>query len=136
MRGRHLAPPVTTTTRTPHVLLVPPRACAAVDGGADGFGLAGPAWQGRQQHVHRPRRLQRDLPVALQLVRRRYVALGGQRADDRSLPRTVVFATGGTIAGSSASNTDTTGYRAGVVGVEALVLGELRCVRPSIVARR
>ncbi|ORY73843.1 L-asparaginase [Leucosporidium creatinivorum] len=38
-----------------------------------------------------------------------------------SLPNVVIFATGGTIAGSSASNTDTTKYTAGVVGIEALV---------------
>ncbi|KAJ9117908.1 hypothetical protein QFC20_000189 [Naganishia adeliensis] len=38
-----------------------------------------------------------------------------------SLPNVVIFATGGTIAGSSSSNTDTTGYQAGVVGVAALV---------------
>jgi L-asparaginase len=43
----------------------------------------------------------------------------------RSLPNVVIFATGGTIAGSSSSNTDTTGYQAGVVGVAALVQGKL-----------
>ena len=40
------------------------------------------------------------------------------------MPNVVIFATGGTIAGSSSSNTDTTGYQAGVVGVAALVQGE------------
>lgn len=43
----------------------------------------------------------------------------------RSLPNVVIFATGGTIAGSSSSNIDTTGYQAGVVGVAALVQGKL-----------
>ncbi|GAA5992157.1 hypothetical protein JCM10908_001794 [Rhodotorula pacifica] len=38
-----------------------------------------------------------------------------------NLPRTLIMATGGTIAGSSSSNTDSTGYTAGVVGIEALV---------------
>ncbi|GAA5842926.1 hypothetical protein JCM11251_002936 [Rhodosporidiobolus azoricus] len=38
-----------------------------------------------------------------------------------SLPRTLILATGGTIAGSSASNTDSTNYQAGVVGIEVLV---------------
>lgn len=42
-----------------------------------------------------------------------------------SLPNVVIFATGGTIAGSSTSNTDSTSYQAGVIGVEALVQGEL-----------
>ncbi|GAA5934003.1 hypothetical protein JCM10213_008500 [Rhodosporidiobolus nylandii] len=37
------------------------------------------------------------------------------------LPRTLIFATGGTIAGSSASNTDSTHYSAGSIGVAALV---------------
>ncbi|GAA5873718.1 hypothetical protein JCM1840_003012 [Sporobolomyces johnsonii] len=37
------------------------------------------------------------------------------------LPKLLIMATGGTIAGSSASNTDSTLYTAGVVGVAALV---------------
>ncbi|BGP49392.1 hypothetical protein JCM10450v2_005281 [Rhodotorula kratochvilovae] len=37
------------------------------------------------------------------------------------LPKTLIMATGGTIAGSSASATDSTNYRAGSIGVEALV---------------
>jgi len=37
------------------------------------------------------------------------------------LPRIVVVATGGTIAGSAASATDTTGYRAGTSGVDDLL---------------
>lgn len=40
-----------------------------------------------------------------------------------SLPTVIIAATGGTIAGSSSSATDTTKYTAGVVGVEALVQG-------------
>ncbi|RFU47849.1 asparaginase [Paraburkholderia sp. DHOC27] len=38
-----------------------------------------------------------------------------------ALPRIAVLATGGTIAGSAASVTNTSGYRAGVVGVERLL---------------
>ncbi|GAA5825759.1 hypothetical protein JCM10212_003286, partial [Sporobolomyces blumeae] len=38
-----------------------------------------------------------------------------------SLPKLLIMATGGTIAGSSASNTDSTAYTAGVVGIAALV---------------
>lgn len=38
-----------------------------------------------------------------------------------SLPNITIFATGGTIAGSAASNTATTGYRAGALGVEILL---------------
>jgi glutamin-(asparagin-)ase len=38
-----------------------------------------------------------------------------------ALPRIVVVATGGTIAGSAASTTDTTGYRAGTTGVADLL---------------
>ena len=38
-----------------------------------------------------------------------------------ALPRIVVVATGGTIAGSAASATDTTGYRAGTSGVDDLL---------------
>ncbi|GAA5993672.1 hypothetical protein JCM5350_003021 [Sporobolomyces pararoseus] len=37
------------------------------------------------------------------------------------LPKLLIMATGGTIAGSSASNTDSTAYKAGVIGVAALV---------------
>ena len=38
-------------------------------------------------------------------------------------PLVVILATGGTIAGTAAAATDTTGYRAGALGVEALVAG-------------
>ncbi|GAA5902618.1 asparaginase [Sporobolomyces salmoneus] len=38
-----------------------------------------------------------------------------------SLPRLLIMATGGTIAGSSTSNTDSTAYTAGAIGVAALV---------------
>jgi L-asparaginase len=41
-----------------------------------------------------------------------------------SLPSTLVIATGGTIAGSSASAQDDTHYMSGVVGVAALVQGK------------
>ncbi|GJN90029.1 hypothetical protein Rhopal_003026-T1 [Rhodotorula paludigena] len=40
---------------------------------------------------------------------------------NESLPRTLIMATGGTIAGAAASATDSTNYRAGSIGVEALV---------------
>lgn len=46
-----------------------------------------------------------------------------QKSFCSSLPNVVIFATGGTIAGSSTSNTDTTKYTAGVVGIEALIQG-------------
>ena len=37
------------------------------------------------------------------------------------MPLVVILATGGTIAGTAADSTDTTGYRAGALGVEALI---------------
>lgn len=37
------------------------------------------------------------------------------------LPHIVILATGGTIAGSAASNTQTTGYKAGALGVDTLI---------------
>jgi L-asparaginase len=37
------------------------------------------------------------------------------------LPNVTIYATGGTIAGSSSSNTDTTGYTAGAIGVQVLI---------------
>ena len=40
---------------------------------------------------------------------------------DSALPHVVVVAMGGTIAGSAATTTDTTGYRAGTTGVEAML---------------
>jgi L-asparaginase len=39
------------------------------------------------------------------------------------MPLVVILATGGTIAGTAAAATDTTGYRAGALGVDALVAG-------------
>ncbi|KAE8353019.1 Asparaginase/glutaminase [Aspergillus coremiiformis] len=38
-----------------------------------------------------------------------------------TLPNVTIFATGGTIAGSSKDNTATTGYRAGAVGIQTLM---------------
>lgn len=38
-----------------------------------------------------------------------------------SLPNITIFATGGTIAGSAASNAQTTGYQAGALGVDILI---------------
>jgi L-asparaginase len=37
------------------------------------------------------------------------------------MPLVVILATGGTIAGTAATSTDTTGYRAGALGAEALI---------------
>ena len=37
------------------------------------------------------------------------------------MPLVVILATGGTIAGTAASSTDTTGYRAGALGAQALI---------------
>jgi L-asparaginase len=37
------------------------------------------------------------------------------------MPLVVILATGGTIAGTAASSTDTTGYRAGALGADALI---------------
>jgi L-asparaginase len=39
------------------------------------------------------------------------------------MPLVVILATGGTIAGTAAASTDTTGYRAGALGVDALIAG-------------
>ena len=39
------------------------------------------------------------------------------------MPLVVILATGGTIAGTAATATDTTGYRAGALGVDALIAG-------------
>ena len=36
-------------------------------------------------------------------------------------PNVVILATGGTIAGSAASNTEMTGYKAGVLGIDVLL---------------
>lgn len=36
-------------------------------------------------------------------------------------PKVTILATGGTIAGSAASNTDTTGYTAGAIGIDVLI---------------
>ncbi|GAA5888542.1 hypothetical protein JCM16303_004250 [Sporobolomyces ruberrimus] len=44
-----------------------------------------------------------------------------RNATYEKLPKLLIMATGGTIAGSSKSNTDSTAYTAGVVGVAALV---------------
>ncbi|KAF1020389.1 MAG: L-asparaginase [Paracidovorax wautersii] len=38
-----------------------------------------------------------------------------------ALPGVTIYATGGTIAGSSASNTDTTNYKAGSIGIQTLI---------------
>ena len=46
-------------------------------------------------------------------------------------PLVVILATGGTIAGTAAAATDTTGYRAGALGVEALIAAV-----PALAGRR
>lgn len=43
------------------------------------------------------------------------------KSADTDLPNVKILATGGTIAGSSASNTDTTDYNAGELGVDTLI---------------
>ncbi|EJT70590.1 hypothetical protein GGTG_11613 [Gaeumannomyces tritici R3-111a-1] len=61
-----------------------------------------------------------------------------------SLPNITIFATGGTIAGSAASNTQTTGYQAGVLGVDRHARGAAqpdaagagRARRPALPGRR
>ena len=55
------------------------------------------------------------------------------------MPLVVILATGGTIAGTAASSTDTTGYRAGALGADALVaavpaLAEHRLESESVAA--
>ena len=55
------------------------------------------------------------------------------------MPLVVILATGGTIAGTASASTDTTGYRAGALGVEALIaavpaLAEHRIESESVAA--
>jgi L-asparaginase len=55
------------------------------------------------------------------------------------MPLVVILATGGTIAGTASSATDTTGYRAGALGVDALIaavpaLAERRLEAESVAA--
>jgi L-asparaginase len=55
------------------------------------------------------------------------------------MPLVVILATGGTIAGTAASSTDTTGYRAGALGADALIaavpaLAEHRLESESVAA--
>ena len=47
------------------------------------------------------------------------------------MPLVVILATGGTIAGTASASTDTTGYRAGALGVEALIAAV-----PALAGRR
>jgi L-asparaginase len=49
-------------------------------------------------------------------------------------PLVVILATGGTIAGTASASTDTTGYRAGALGVDALVAGVPALARHRIEA--
>ncbi|MGI8373060.1 asparaginase domain-containing protein, partial [Priestia megaterium] len=42
-------------------------------------------------------------------------------SEKTDLPNIKILATGGTIAGSSDSDTDTTGYKAGALGIETLI---------------
>ena len=55
------------------------------------------------------------------------------------MPLVVILATGGTIAGTASASTDTTGYRAGALGVDALIaavpaLAERRLEAESVAA--
>ena len=43
------------------------------------------------------------------------------------LPHIVILATGGTIAGSAASNTQTTGCKAGAIGLQTLINALMSC---------
>ncbi|WP_223881671.1 type II asparaginase [Affinibrenneria salicis] len=49
------------------------------------------------------------------------VCFASLAAAAENLPHVVILATGGTIAGSGGSNTQTTGYKAGVIGVDSLI---------------
>ncbi|MDU4349519.1 MAG: L-asparaginase, partial [Klebsiella michiganensis] len=44
------------------------------------------------------------------------LAISAFASSETRLPHIVILATGGTIAGSAASNTQTTGYKAGAIG--------------------
>lgn len=50
-----------------------------------------------------------------------YAATPALAAVDAAKPNVTILATGGTIAGSSASNTDTTDYKAGSLGIDVLM---------------
>lgn len=47
--------------------------------------------------------------------------MGGMCVQAQSKPGVTILATGGTIAGSAASATDTTGYQAGTLGIDVLI---------------
>ena len=49
------------------------------------------------------------------------LAISAFASSETRLPHIVILATGGTIAGSAASNTQTTGYKAGAIGVQTLI---------------
>lgn len=59
--------------------------------------------------------------LSLHLPAHRLNAVRGATPYNSSLPNITIFATGGTIAGSAASRTQTTGYQAGVLGVDELI---------------
>ncbi|KAK8159126.1 L-asparaginase, type II [Phyllosticta citrichinensis] len=48
-------------------------------------------------------------------------ANGATAASNSSLPRVSIIATGGTVAGTNSDSTSTTGYKAGSLGVDALI---------------
>ncbi|KAL7619709.1 hypothetical protein AAE478_010251 [Parahypoxylon ruwenzoriense] len=50
-----------------------------------------------------------------------HLSVREDRPLNASLPNVTIFATGGTIAGSASSSDQTTGYRAGALGVEILI---------------
>lgn len=54
--------------------------------------------------------------LAIILISMSFTAFSAEK-----LPNIVILATGGTIAGSAASNTQTTGYKAGALGVDTLI---------------
>ena len=50
-----------------------------------------------------------------------FLTMSSLAFSETRLPHIVILATGGTIAGSAASNTQTTGYKAGALGVQTLI---------------
>lgn len=47
--------------------------------------------------------------------------VSSETKEEQDLPNVAILATGGTIAGSAESDTDTTGYQSGAIGVDALI---------------
>ncbi|MDI5811325.1 hypothetical protein MJM95_29840, partial [Salmonella enterica subsp. enterica serovar Anatum] len=57
------------------------------------------------------------------MTRRRKIPVWHRRLRNSttSLPHIVILATGGTIAGTAANNTQTAGYKSGELGVQTLI---------------